>query len=350
MNLYLTKPGQLSRKDNTLIFRFPNEKQEIERYDDIEETIEDDDAVFLKHSLPIETIDAIYLFSEIKINTKLLNFLSQKKIPVHVFNYYGHHSGTYYPHAVQLSGDLVVAQGQAFLDSQKRRDICSAIVKSKNHNMMSVIDYYKRRGNSELEKFSDQISIIQSHISNMDSPEKIMGLEGQATKTYYDAWHIWLGDIATNFRRIYNPPDNPLNALISFLNSLLYTAMVSELYRTALYPGISYLHSPQSRRFSLALDLVEPFKPLMVDRLIFRVIKKNEITDNDFRPNSNGVLLKEATRKKVLSLWDEQLRTTVKSSELNRSVSYRQLLRRDCYKLIKFLIEGKEFKPYRVKY
>jgi CRISPR-associated protein Cas1 len=131
---------------------------------------------------------------------------------------------------------------------------------------------------------------------------------------------------------------------------LLYTALLSELYRTALYPGISYLHSPQTRRFSLALDLVEPFKPLMVDRLIFRLFGQKEIGSNDFRSDCNGILLKDSSRKKIISLWDEQLRKTVKNAELNRSVSYRQLLRRDCYKFIKFLLEGKEFKPYRIQY
>lgn len=350
MNLYLTKPGQLNRKDNTLEFKFLSNDQTIEENHDIEEALEDDNAVFLKYSFPVETINAIYLFSEVRINTKLLNFLAQKKIPIHIFNYYGHHSGTYYPHAVQLSGDLVIAQGQAFLDKRKRLSICTSIVEAKNHNMLSIIGYYKRRGNDELKKHSDRLVAIQSQIPQMDSPEKIMGMEGLAARIYYDAWHFWLGDIANNFRRVYNPPDNPLNALISFLNSLLYTAMVSELYRTALYPGISYLHSPQSRRFSLALDLVEPFKPLMVDRLIFRVLRKKEINDNDFRPSSNGILLKDTARKKLITLWDEQLRETVKNVELNRSVSYRQLLRRDCYKLIKFLLEGKEFKPYKVRY
>jgi CRISPR/Cas system-associated endonuclease Cas1 len=79
MNLYITKPGQLSRKDNTLIFNFFANDQENQKCQEIETPLEEDNASFLKHTLPIETITAIYLFSEVRINTKLLNFLSQKK-------------------------------------------------------------------------------------------------------------------------------------------------------------------------------------------------------------------------------------------------------------------------------
>jgi CRISPR-associated protein Cas1 len=161
---------------------------------------------------------------------------------------------------------------------------------------------------------------------------------------------VWLGDQAKKFKRVYHPPDNPLNALISFLNSLLYTACVSELYRTALYPGISYLHTPQTRRFSLALDLVEPFKPLMADRLLFRLLDCRMIGDHDFRKYSNGFLLTDDARRRVLQEWDQELRKTVHNPALNRSVSYRQLLRLDCYKLVNFLLEGREYRPYKIEY
>ena len=149
---------------------------------------------------------------------------------------------------------------------------------------------------------------------------------------------------------LQHPADNPLNALLSFLNSLLYAACVSELYRTALYPGISYLHTPQTRRYSLALDLVEPFKPVLVDRLLFRLWGCRMVGDKDFRKYSNGFLLTDCARQKILQEWDQELRQTVLCPTLNRAVSYRQLLRLDCYKLVNYLLEGREYKPYRIDY
>ncbi len=348
MNLYLTSPGKLSRQDNTLQFT----KFELpEEYTCSEEVcpLPEDQATVAVHNLPVETVDAVYLFGETRLNTKLLTFLAQKNVPIHVFNYYGHHTGSFMPHAEQLSGELVIEQGRAFRDPDSRMQICKAIVDAKLHNVLSVVAYYRRRndGLSEAEK---KLRDLKAKVSESTSPDQLMGFEGMSARLYYSSWQYWMDATPADFTRVYHPPDNPLNAMISFLNSMLYTACVSELHRTALYPGISYLHAPQSRRFSLALDLVEPFKPLLVDRLIFRLFNHGDIGKDDFEPHSNGVLLKDESRKKVLKAWDEELRKTVDYSALNRSVSYRQLLRLDCYKLVKHLLEGVPFAPYRIPY
>ncbi|MDD5502973.1 MAG: type I-B CRISPR-associated endonuclease Cas1b [Candidatus Thermoplasmatota archaeon] len=348
MNLYLTKAGRLRRKDNTLSFEMMNlpEEQLINEEESPELEYMNPDQ---KHALPVETIDAIYVFNEMTFNSKLVTFLGQKKIPVHFFNYFGNHCNTLLPHAEQLSGDLVIRQSQAYLDNEKRLSFCRSLLDATFHNILSVLQYYQRR-KSGLENEIERVKTLSLSLSECHSPDQMMGIEGNVRNVYYSAWKTWLGAPAKNFKRVYHPPDNPLNALISFLNSLLYTTCVSEMYRTALYPGISYLHTPQTRRFSLALDLVEPFKPIIVDRLIFRLLGHGEISDKDFRPHTNGMLMTEDARKRVLTAWDEQLRQTVDYPALKRSVSYRRLLRLDCYKLIKFLLEDQEFKPYRIKY
>ena len=176
-----------------------------------------------------------------------------------------------------------------------------------------------------------------------------MGFEGSVRKKYYQAWHFWLPAADKNFKRVYHPADNPLNATVSFINALLYTACVSEIYRTALYPGISYIHAPQSRRYSLALDLVEPFKPIIADRLVFRLWNSNMISDKDFMPSSNGFILTDDARRMILGEWDNELKKTIYMDSLNRSVSYRQLLRLDCYKLINFLLENRDYQPYKTR-
>lgn len=348
MNLYLTRPGRLSRKDNTLFFEIFNIEDENLLALDEETPLDEDNAIVKKHALPVESIDAVYVFSETRINSKLLNFLAQMKIPVHFFNYYGYHSGTFMPNAEQLSGELVVRQGLAFADNSQRTEICRAITDAKLHNILSILQYYGRRV-SGTEDAVSRIDIMKESLKTAGNPEEIMGIEGMSNRTYYDTWKLWMKE-AEEFTRNYNPPDTPLNAIISFINSLLYTACVSEIYRTALYPGISYIHAPQTKRFSLALDLVEPFKPIMVDRLIFRLFDRKEISDKDFRVHSNGILLADDARKKILQEWDTLLRTTVQIPQLKRSVSYRQLIRLDCYKLAKHLLENKEFKPYKVQY
>jgi len=98
-----------------------------------------------------------------------------------------------------------------------------------------------------------------------------------------------------------------INSLISFVNSLIYTTVLSEIYKTQLNPTISYLHEPGVKRFSLCLDIAEIFKPLIGDRMIFSLLNKNQITEDDFEEDSNYLYLKESaksisrTRKKSKS-------------------------------------------------
>ena len=93
----------------------------------------------------MESIDAVYVFGELSVNTKLINFLNCKKVPVHFFNWYGHHTGTLLPHAEQLSGDLVIRQGEAYRNPEERLTICRNLLEAVFHNILSVLQYYQRR-------------------------------------------------------------------------------------------------------------------------------------------------------------------------------------------------------------
>ncbi len=349
MNLYLTTSGRLSRKDNTLSFEQVNIPDGPDVPEEIAHEFLDEAPCRTKKAIPVETVSAIYVFGEINLNSRLLNFLAQKKIPLHIFNYYGHHTGTFTPHPEQLSGDLVLRQAEAHATPELKTFIGRKILDAAFCNIHSILGYYARKY-PRLCADAEQIQIYRSALQSAATPDELMGVEGSVRKLYYSDWTVWLGEIAAKFKRVYYPPDTPLNSLISFINSLLYTACVSELYRTALYPGISYIHSPQSRRYSLALDLVEPFKPVMADRLVFRLLNSGAISDADFMRNTNGFVLTDAARKKILTEWDMLLRQTIHLKKLGRSISYQQLLRHDCYKLIRFLFERDEYEPFRMEY
>ncbi|ALV63026.1 CRISPR-associated protein Cas1 [Thermococcus sp. 2319x1] len=136
-----------------------------------------------------------------------------------------------------------------------------------------------------------------------------------------------------------------MNALISFLNSRLYATIVSELYNTQLAPTVSYLHEPGERRFSLALDLSEIFKPVIADRIATRLVKQGIIRKEHFREDLNGVLLTKEGMKIVLKEYTEELGKSVRHLELKRNVTKQRLIRLEAYKLIKHLVGVKEYEP-----
>ena len=94
-----------------------------------------------------------------------------------------------------------------------------------------------------------------------------------------------------------------IRTLISYVNTLVYTKVLSAIYNTQLNPTVSYLHEPGSRRFSLSLDIAEIFKPIIGDRLIFSLLNKKQITEKSFTKDLNYLhLTKEASRTIVAEL------------------------------------------------
>ena len=139
-----------------------------------------------------------------------------------------------------------------------------------------------------------------------------------------------------------------INTLISFMNTVCYTKVLSEIYKTQLNPTISYLHEPSEKRFSLLLDVSEIFKPLLVDRTLFSLLNRNIITEKDFESENNYLRIKDKSVKKIIEELENTFVRKIKHRTLNREVSYQYLIRLELYKLIKHLYNDKEYKGFRI--
>ncbi|WP_308575693.1 type I-B CRISPR-associated endonuclease Cas1b [uncultured Fusobacterium sp.] len=318
---YIFSSGELKRKDNNIYF---NDK-----------------------ALKIEMTSDIYLFGEVTLNTKCLNFLGQNKKAVHFFNYYGFYTGSFYPKETNVSGKLLVKQVEYFQDREKRVELAREIIKSASDNIFRNLRYYNGRG-KDLKNEMEIIKNYQFELNKAQDVSEIMGIEGNIRKVYYSTWSKIINQQVDFEKRVKRPPDNMINTLISFINTLIYTSCLSEIYKTQLNPTISYLHSPGDRRFSLCLDITEIFKPLIVDRMIFSLLNKNMISEEDFAKESNFYYLKDKGRKKILEEYDKKLKQTITHKELKREVSYQTLIKLECYKLIKHLLNDKKFEGFKI--
>jgi len=146
---------------------------------------------------------------------------------------------------------------------------------------------------------------------------------------------------------IYIPPKDPINALMSFGNSIMYTNVLKEMYKTQLDPTVSFLHEPSSKRFSLSLDIAEIFKPLIIDPIIFSLVNNRRLAKNDFVYEDEICYLSEGGKKKFLADFESKMNTTIKHRKLNRQVSYKYFIRLECYKLIKHLIGDEKYKALK---
>ena len=314
-NYYLMSDGSLKRKENTLYFHNKDGKK----------------------PLPISKIYSIYAYGSLSFSSQAVHLLAKEGIPIHFFNYYGFYDGSFYPRETLLSGDLLIKQAESYLDHGKRMIIAGKFVDGAARNMEKVLGYYK---------IDNGIGDILNDLKSCGEITELMNVEGRIRAHYYSKLDLILPEGFKMDGRSRRPPENMVNALISFGNSLIYSTVLSEIYNTQLNPTISYLHEPSERRFSLALDLSEIFKPIFVDRLIFYLVNKKMIREEDFEKDLNYCLLNDQGRKTFIKEYDERLKKTIKHRELNRKVSYRRLIRLEAYKLIKHLLGTKEYKPF----
>ncbi len=285
-------------------------------------------------------------FGEIDLNKRILEFLSQKEIVLHYFNYYGYYMGTFYPREHLNSGYVILKQAEHYLDEKKRNILAREFVIGATKNIRQVLKYYNGRGKSVEDSLNGIENIIPA-IKNAPDQSALMALEGNIREYYYKAFDKIISNKDFVFvERTRRPPKNYLNTLISFGNSLLYTICLSEIYKTHLDPRIGYLHSTNFRRFSLNLDVAEIFKPIIIDRLIFSLISKKMITKNDFEKHTDGIMMKEKARKCFVEELEDKLKTTIKHRSIGKPVSYRRLIRLELYKIIKHIMEEKQYSAF----
>lgn len=316
----------LTRKDNSLCFRKEGKNVYI----------------------PVENTKEIYCLNEISINTKLLDFLSRNNIVVHFFNYYEGYNGTFYPKNQYNSGRLLIKQVEKYNSS--RLVVAKAIVKAIGENIEEVLYHYYKHNKKDVKGTIDWIRkefILK--IDNANNIKEVMAIEGEVWQKFYSNFKYFLPEDFIMNKRVRRPPDNPINAMISFGNTLLYTKTISAIYRTHLDQRISFLHEPSEGRFSLSLDISEAFKPVIVYKTIFDLVNNKKITvSKHFDKKVNYCLLNEEGRNIFISAFEERLESVFIHPTLKRKVSYRTAIKLDCYKLIKFILEDKDFSPFNM--
>lgn len=353
-NIYIFSNSVLSRKDNSFILKkLPDAEPQhnVDIYENENENVilpayKKDSEDKPKH-IPAESIEAFYTFGEVRFNTQFFKAASDYETPVHIFNYYGNYIGSFLPVNSNSSGYIQLLQYESYLNFHKRLYFAKAILESAIKNILfNLKNAYS--GDNEL---LEQITNINSNLEQIHFAENIselLGLEGNSRTTYYSTWQNLIKKENDFCKRIKQPPIGIVNSLISFGNSVLYAVILNEIYRTRLNPFVGFIHETGDNKHPLVYDISEIFKPVIVDKVIFRVLNLNIISDDDFNFTDKGFRLKDESRKKFVQEIENRLSTVIHHKRLNRKISYRSLIRMECYNLINYL-EGKLniYEPFR---
>ncbi|BBD73355.1 CRISPR-associated endonuclease Cas1 [Sulfodiicoccus acidiphilus] len=305
--IYITSHGELKRKSNTLAFV----TKEGTKY------------------VPVTQVRSLYVYGEVRLNKRVLHFISRYGIPIHFFS--RRYLGSFLPKVQNVSGFVLLKQVQAYL-GEDRVKLAKAFVEGSIKNMALVL-----RENGE---DPGRVRALLERLEKAGNVVEVMGVEGAARVEYYQALDGILGGELG--KRTKRPPENWLNSLISLGNTMLYLEALDQIIQTQLDPRIGFLHSTNLRRFSLNLDIADVFKPLIVDRLIISMVNRREVGKDDFEVE--GLKLKKDALRKFLVKFDEKLESKVKVGR--RRISYSTLLRYEAYKVERHVIGDGEYRPH----
>ncbi|MBM7560027.1 type I-B CRISPR-associated endonuclease Cas1b [Marinitoga litoralis] len=327
--IYIFLDGELKRKDNTLY---------IEPKDNNKNSLH----------IPLKNVSSLMFFSEVTLNKRLLHFFAKEEIPAYFYDYYGNYIGAFYPREMNKIGLTMIKQYENYINKEKRLIIAKKFVEGSSENMIKVLENYKKQY-IELEKIINLMKSLQNTVDSQNNINAVMSIEGNIRKNYYNGLGIILNKNNFSFeQRTKKPPKDEINAMISFGNVILYNITLAEIYQTSLDPRISFLHEPNMRKFSLNLDISEIFKPIIIDRSIITLVNKNIIKkDEDFTPVNEGVYLSKTGQIKLIEEIEKRLETKITLYK-DQKMSYKNLIRYECYKLIKHLKDEEVYKPYKL--
>lgn len=208
-----------------------------------------------KGVIPINTIDSIFVLGHAYMNNEVLNLIGKTGISVHFFDYFENYTGSFFSRNSLNSAPVLLKQIDCYKNSDKRLKIAQKFIIGASSNIMRNIKNRIKSDIKSIEAFKNYIS----KIPKSETINELMAIEGNIRKKYYSEIDLYMKKNKNNDfimdKRIIRPPNNKMNSLISFGNSLLYATVLNEIFKTQLNPTISYLHEVQTSRFSLALDI-----------------------------------------------------------------------------------------------
>ncbi len=298
--------------------------------------------------IPVRQIDAIAVFGNVQVTTQAMSEALERGVPFAFYTRYGRLKGRLAP---EWSKNVVLrlAQYRAAADPARRLELARPIVAAKLRNCAAVLgDYRSNYPSQELAEAEAALEEGAEAAGACTSLEELLGREGAAAASYFTAFGKLNRSALPFDGRRKRPAPDPINALLS----LGYTMVMNELRGLAeglgMEPHIGFLHAPDYGRPSLALDLLEPFRAPVVDRLTLHLVNRRVLTEADFGRRVGGgeagsVVLTPAAFTRYLEAYEAAMLEPRKSAP----AGMRAALSDEVEKLAGALRSGGEFGPFQ---
>ncbi|MEC4895544.1 MAG: type I-D CRISPR-associated endonuclease Cas1d [Oscillatoria sp. PMC 1051.18] len=291
--------------------------------------------------IPLIKIDGVVLLGRATVSPAVVIELLQRNIPLSYLTHTGRYLGRLEPE-VTKNIFLRKAQWNAAGETSQAIHLVRGFVRGKLKNYRNVLRRRDRENSQKkLQTGITQIEQALAPISTTDNINSLRGLEGAGSKAYFGCFNQLIKNADFEFKtRKRRPPTDPVNSLLSFGYSLLRHDIQSAVNIVGFDPYLGYLHVEHYGRPSLALDLMEEFRPLIVDAVVLSALNKRSLTLDDFtsEPLSEAVSLTKDGLKTFLRLYEQKKQSKFKHPVLKRQCTYQEAFEIQARLLAKYLM------------
>lgn len=293
----------------------------VRKQDDAVNILVDNDVIM---SIPFHVLEGLVLFGHVGCSTALLRECGARGVAVALLDERGRFLAR-----IQgpVSGNVLLrrAQFSKSADCDYSLEMAKRFVAGKLHNSRIALrrcirDYGENR---DVSCAADRLSDASGSVAQMESLDELRGVEGDAARAYFGVFDhlIRVENSSSLFRgRSRRPPQDPVNAMLSFYYSLLARECGTACESVGLDPQVGFLHADRPGRSSLALDLMEELRAPFVDRFVLSLFNRRQVVDNDFEHIGDGVVLSDRARKESLNAWQQRKQETVTHPFLKEKV------------------------------
>ncbi len=306
--LYVTTPGAYLAKDGeNIVVRVLEEE---------------------KFKIPAHTIEGIVCFGYAGASPALMHHCAENNIGLSFLTEHGKYMGRITGH---VSGNVLLRRKQYRFADEKEKSISIAntMIAGKIANCRTILQRAQRENNipgPELEtailKLSRKIRLAQ----NASNAESLRGIEGEAASIYFSMFNYLITQQKQDFvmnGRNRRPPRDNINAMLSFLYTLLMHEVQSALETVGIDPYVGFLHTDRPGRPGMALDMMEELRPIMADRLAVSLINLKQVQNKGFiKKESGGITMDDDTRKTLITAWQKRKQTEITHPYLNVKIPF----------------------------
>jgi len=322
-----------------------------------------------KERIPLVKIDDVAVMGEVTLTASALHLLLEHNIEITFLGHYGQFKGRLSP-PFSKNALLRMAQYRAHSDMPKRCELARRFVIGKLSNQRTMLQRYQRsKQDVEMMQAIDLLADIVHNLATLSLDEAnsmrrlasgdnriegtpletILGMEGAGSAAYFQCF----GKLMSNqkqwpfARRIKRPPTDPVNSLLSFGYSLLTNQVASVVQLVGFDHFVGYLHSSFYGRPALALDLMEEFRPIIVDSVVLALLNKRMLTPDDFVVELGAYRLKQERRKVLFTKFEERLNEEITHPIFGYKATYRHCIELQARLIAKFVTgEIDEYLPF----